>query len=106
MTETNAELVQLRGRSQLTLPGFVRKTLGLDEGDLFEVSIRDGEIVLRPKRVIDVSQAWFWSQRWQDGEKQAEQDVSNGATHAFGDAAAAVDFLRARAEKAMRRKAG
>lgn len=103
MTDTNSELVQLRGRSQLTLPAFVRKTLGLDEGDLFDVSLRDGEIVLRPKRVIDQSQAWFWSQRWQNGEKQAEQDMANGATHTFGDAEAALDFLHERARKASRR---
>jgi len=101
-----SELVQLRGRSQVTLPAFVRKTLGLDEGDLLDVSVRDGEIVLRPKRVIDLSQAWFWSQRWQDGEKQAEEDIATGATHAFGNAATAVDFLHERARKASRRKAG
>jgi len=90
----------------VTLPAFVRKTLGLDEGDLLDVSIRDGEIVLRPKRVIDLSQAWFWSERWQDGEKQAEQDIANGATHVFGDAATAVEFLHERAREASRRKAG
>jgi len=106
MTESNSELVQLRSKSQLTLPSFVRKTLGLDEGDLLDVTVRDGEIVLRPKRVIDQSQAWFWSQRWQDGERQAANDISTGATHTFSDGAAAVEFLHARTRKATRRKTG
>ena len=99
-----SELVQLRSKSQLTLPSFVRKTLGLDEGDLLDVSVRDGEIVLRPKRLIDSAQSWFWSQRWQKGEKQAEQDISTGATHAFADADTAIDFLHSRAQEATRRK--
>ena len=100
-----SELVQLRSKSQLTLPSFVRKTLGLDEGDLLDVTVRDGEIVLRPKRLIDSAQAWFWSQRWQKGEKQAEEDISGGATHAFADADTAIDFLHARVQEATRRRA-
>jgi AbrB family looped-hinge helix DNA binding protein len=101
-----SELVRLSSKSQLTLPSFVRNTLGLDEGDLLDVTIRDGEIVLRPKRLIDNAQAWFWSQRWQDGERQAEEDISTGATHTFSDGAAAVEFLHARALKPTRRKTG
>jgi AbrB family looped-hinge helix DNA binding protein len=100
-----SELIQLRSKSQLTLPSFVRKSLGLDEGDLLDVTVRDGEIVLRPKRLIDNAQAWFWSQRWQQGEKQAEEDVSGGETHAFADADTAIDYLHARMQKATRRRA-
>jgi AbrB family looped-hinge helix DNA binding protein len=104
MAETDSELVQLRSRSQVTLPAFVRKRLGLDDGDLLDVSVRDGEIVLRPKRIIDRSQAWFWSDRWQKGEKQAEQDLLTGATHTFEDGGAAVEFLHARVPRRRGRR--
>ena len=97
MVEAESELVQLRGRAQITLPAFVRRRLRLDEGDLLDVSIRDGEIVLRPKKVVDHAQAWFWSRRWQSGEAQAEEDLAAGNVHSFGDADSAVAFLQSRA---------
>jgi len=96
MLETESELVQLRGRAQITLPAFVRRRLGLDEGDLLDVSVRDGEIVLRPKKLVDHAQAWFWSQRWQDGERQAETDITSGRVHQSDDAEASIRFLHSR----------
>jgi len=94
-----SEPVQLRSKAQLTLPSFVRKELGLDEGDLLDVSVRDGEIVLRPKKLVDQAQAWFWSQRWQDGERQAEADLATGRVHRSDDADAAIRLLHSRSHR-------
>lgn len=35
-------------------------------------------ILLRPKKLIDASQAWFWSQEWQQGEREASEDIKAG----------------------------
>ena len=94
-----AELVQLRKKAQLTLPQSVREKLGIEEGDVMDVQVRDGEIVLKVKRLVDKEQAWFWSERWQRGEKEAEADIRAGRVHPFPDARAAVAFLRAKADK-------
>jgi virulence-associated protein VagC len=50
----------------------------------------DGVIELRPRIMIDPTQAWFWSQPWQAGEAQAQADIDAGRTKRFenGD-----DFL-------------
>jgi AbrB family looped-hinge helix DNA binding protein len=98
MAKTESELVQLRGRAQITLPAFVRRRLALDVGDILDVSIRDGEIVLRPKKLVDHAQAWFWSRRWQVGESQADEDLATGKVHRFDDADSAVAFLKSRAQ--------
>jgi len=92
-----SELVQLRKKAQLTLPHSVRQELGLEEGDFLDVKVRSGEIVLKVKRLVDKEQAWFWSERWQQGEKEAEEDIRNGRVHKFSDAEAAVDFLHKQA---------
>jgi len=88
-----AEIIQVRKKAQLTLPLSVRQELGVEEGDYMEVQVRNGEIVLKLKRLIDKDQAWFWTERWQEGEKAAEEDIRYGRIHDFPDAASAVGHL-------------
>ena len=52
--------VKLGQRGTVTIPKELRS--GLDENTFLEAVRRsDGVIELRPQRVIDASQAWFWS---------------------------------------------
>jgi len=41
-------LVEMRARSQITLPNEIIKNLGIGEGDKFEVEERDGGVFLCP----------------------------------------------------------
>ena len=41
-------LVEMRARSQITLPHEIIKTMGISEGDMFEVIERDGGVFLCP----------------------------------------------------------
>ena len=41
-------LVEMRARSQITIPQKITKDLGFKEGDIFEVVIRDGGVFLCP----------------------------------------------------------
>jgi AbrB family looped-hinge helix DNA binding protein len=74
----------LRKKGQLTLPREVREAAHLDEGDTvrFEV-VDDGTVLLHPQRMIDASQAWFWSPAWQEGERAATADIAAGRTTRF-----------------------
>jgi len=63
---------------RITLPPLARKKLHIDVGDIVEIRVKDTEIVLRPKKLIDSSQAWFWSKEWQQKEKEAEADYESG----------------------------
>ena len=60
------------------MPDSVRRLAHLDEGDVLEVSVEDVGIVLRPKKLVDADQAWFWTEGWQRGERRAGQDIRNG----------------------------
>ncbi len=71
-------LTRIRPKGQITIPEEVRRALRLEEGDLVEVTIEDGSIVLRPKRLIEASQAWFWTDAWQAGEREASTDIDAG----------------------------
>jgi len=45
--------VVLKDRGQLTIPAKLRKSLGLRAGDLLEVEVRGGYIVLKPLEVLE-----------------------------------------------------
>jgi AbrB family looped-hinge helix DNA binding protein len=68
---------------QITLPASVRKQLGIEEGDLVEIDVEDEKAVLMPKKLVDKSQAYFWTRKWQEGEKAADEDIKAGRVKTF-----------------------
>lgn len=94
-----AEIIQVRKKSQVTLPLSVRKKLDIEEGDFLDVQVRDREIVLKVKKLIDKDQAWFWTKRWQEGERQADEDIKAGRVHSYPDVKSAIAHLNERAKK-------
>jgi len=68
---------------QITLPASVRKRLGIEEGDLVEIEIKDEKAVLVPKKLVDKSQAYFWTKKWQKGEQEADEDINAGSVKTF-----------------------
>ncbi|MBI2339984.1 MAG: hypothetical protein HYU99_06445 [Deltaproteobacteria bacterium] len=71
-----AELLQMDAKGRVTLPQKVR---GRSKGYFtYEVDSR-GVIRLIPVvGVIRADQAWFWTKRWQAGEKAASEDIRKG----------------------------
>ncbi len=82
----------LRAKGQLTLPDEIRKAAHLTEGDMLEAELTDEGILLRPKKIIDATQEWFWSANWQNGEREADQDFATGKMEVFGSS---EEFLAA-----------
>jgi AbrB family looped-hinge helix DNA binding protein len=81
----------IRAKGQLTIPQDVREAAHLEEGDPVEIEITADGILLRPKKLIDASQAWFWSQGWQDGEREASADTRAGRVVVSMSTAAFLD---------------
>jgi len=77
------ELISVRKKGQVTLPLSMRKILRIDEGSVLMSKIVDDAIVLVPQEVVDRDQAWFWKDRWQKLEADAEKDISAGRTKTF-----------------------
>jgi hypothetical protein len=49
--------------------------------------------VLKLNKSVEKGQAWFWIKRWQQGEKEAEEDIRAGRVRRFPDAKSAVAHL-------------
>jgi AbrB family looped-hinge helix DNA binding protein len=123
-------LAKVSTKRQITIPVKVFDELGLDVGDLLEVTVENGKGVLVPQKltaktsvpklskaeqatlkkaqakiqainntpldsmglnkaeiavaakvgIIDKDQAWFWTEEWQKGLREAERDIQNGDT--------------------------
>lgn len=73
----------IRKKGSVTIPADIRKAARLDEGDLLEVEITAEGILLRPKKVIDATQAWFWEPAWQAKEREADEDLAAGRVERF-----------------------
>ncbi|GAB4453586.1 MAG: AbrB/MazE/SpoVT family DNA-binding domain-containing protein [Anaerolineae bacterium] len=87
-------ILQIRSNGQITLPASIRREANLQEGDTLEVIVEaDGSLRLIPKVVIDRSQAYFWTERWQSGEREAQADLEAGRVHRFENVDEALDFL-------------
>jgi len=94
MAKVSAVLT-LRRNGQITLPSEVRRRMRASEGDVFVAEVRTpDEIVLRRKSLIDASQAYFWTDEWQRGEREAQEDIRRGRVKRFRSAKALISDLK------------
>lgn len=68
----------LRADGQITIPKEIREAAGIEEHDLFELEVTPEGILLRRVGRIDPDQAWFWTPKWQEGEREADEDLAAG----------------------------
>ncbi len=70
---------KLSSKGQITLPKAARTAAHLATGDPMRIEVTDeGTIVLHPQKMVDASQAWFFTPAWQDGEAVASADIAAG----------------------------
>jgi bifunctional DNA-binding transcriptional regulator/antitoxin component of YhaV-PrlF toxin-antitoxin module len=75
-------LLTVQSRGTVALPAELRRRLHLDQDNAQIQLIEgdDGRIELRPVVAIPADQAWFWTDRWQAMEREADADVAGGRT--------------------------
>lgn len=85
---------RLRDKGQVTLPKEVRAALDLHEGDdlVFRIN-ENSELVIQRVFTVPQDQAWFWSERWQKMEQEAQADVEAGRVTRYNDVDSAIDAL-------------
>lgn len=73
------QYISVQSRGLIALPAAIKRHLGLDQpGAQVEVIEREGEVVLRPYLPVPADQAWFWTERWQRMEREADEAVAAG----------------------------
>ncbi len=74
-------VVDLKQKSQVTIPNEVVKKLKLSVGDKLDVSVKDGTIIITPVVVIPKDQIWFYDKNWQEGERLVDTQIAQGKIH-------------------------
>ena len=95
MTRLYRGVAQIRQRGVITLPAELRRRLELDEdGARLEIVEReDGVIELRPTVAVPADQAWFWADRWQQMEREADEDIRAGRVSSADTAEELIEIL-------------
>ncbi len=70
-------LVELKQKSQVTIPSDLVKKMKLNLGDKLEVEEKDGQIIITPVVVIPRDQMWFYTKEWQQGEIRVDKTLKN-----------------------------
>ena len=86
-------LSRVTRHGQITLPAAVRKELDIQEGDVVEIEVVDDRAVVTPKKLVDKSQTYFWTEEWQKGEAEAEADIKAGRVKTFDSVEELLDDL-------------
>lgn len=82
----------LRQKGQITLPVEIREALHVEDGDEIEFEIRpDGRVLMSGLKMIPADQAWFWTEAWQAGEREASAQLARGEGQLFQTS---EDFLK------------
>ncbi len=76
-------VVKVQKNKNITLPMWVIHRFHVGEGDFVRLEETKDGILLKPAKLIDPSQAYFWTKEWQAGEQEAEEDIRKGRVKAF-----------------------
>jgi AbrB family looped-hinge helix DNA binding protein len=88
-------VMKISPQGQVRIPKKIMGKLGLGKGDYVEVEIIQNEIVLKPRKLIDPSQGWYWTREWQDMESAVDVEIEDGElSPAFGTAEKGVKWLK------------
>jgi len=71
-------LVELKQKSQVTIPTALVKKMNLRPGDKLEVIEQDGRLIITPVVIIPRDQMWFYAKEWQNGEARVNEDIREG----------------------------
>ena len=81
-----SHFVSVQSRGTIALPADLRRRMHLDEpgAQVQIVEHEDGRVELQAVLPIPADQAWFWTERWQAMEREADEDIAAGrVSHAM-----------------------
>jgi AbrB family looped-hinge helix DNA binding protein len=95
MKEATEYRSRLRAKGQITVPKALRAALDLHEGDdiIFHID-ESGKLVIEKQITIPADQAWFWTKRWQEMERDAQADIEAGRVTHYSDVDEAIADLQ------------
>ena len=85
---------RFRKKSQVTIPKSIVEEYDLSEGDRLQFIKEEDGVKIRPVEFIPKTQKWFWTDKWQEKEKEANQALENGEIEEFDSSDELIKELR------------
>lgn len=79
-------VVKIGTKHQVVIPSKIFSELGLRVGDFLEAEKKGNAILLNPKTLIPKENLWFHSREWQEGETEADRDLTEKKYKDFDNA--------------------
>jgi len=86
-------LVKLQKNKNITLPTWMIRRFRVTAGDFLQLQETRQGVLVKPGKVIDPSQAYFWTKEWQAGEREVEEQRRQGKVKRFRSMKALVRNL-------------
>ena len=87
-------LVKVQKNKNITLPTWLMHRFHVGVGDFVRLEDTADGVLMKPAKLVDPSQAYFWTKEWQAGEQEAEEDIRAGRVKKFRSVKALVRDLR------------
>lgn len=73
-------ILTVQSRGTVALPVDLRRRLHLDQenSQVQLIEHEDGRVELVPVVAVRADQSWFWTERWQAMEREADADIAAG----------------------------
>lgn len=88
-------IMKISPQGQIRIPKNIMITLGIEKGDYVELDIEERQIVLKPRKLIDPSQGWYWTKEWQKMEADVDKEIEkNHLSAKFKSAEEGLKWLK------------
>ena len=68
-------VMKISPQGQIRIPKKIMQALNIAKGDYVEVEIYRGQIILKPRKLIDPAQGWHWTKKWQKMEGEVDKEI-------------------------------
>jgi AbrB family looped-hinge helix DNA binding protein len=77
-------MVRVLRNGVIQIPKEVREEVGIEEGDYIDMKINGKDtITIHIKDLVDEDDSWYWSEGWQQMEREADEDIKAGRIKTF-----------------------
>jgi AbrB family looped-hinge helix DNA binding protein len=88
-------VMKISPQGQIRIPKNVMQTLNIEKGDYVEVEIYQDQIILKPRKLIDPRQGWYWTKKWQKMETEVDDEIEkNRLSPEFRSAEEGLKWLK------------
>ena len=70
-----SSVMKISLQGQIQIPKKVMQTLNIEKGDYVEVEIDQVQIILKPRKLIDLKLGWYWTKEWQKTEGEVDKEI-------------------------------